>query len=61
MNFRRFYKCDDGHAFRSFCPTGLHWDDVRKFCTYKDQAVCGPVKQKPKDKVKEVGTVENGV
>ena len=54
IHFRRFYRCDDGHPFQSFCPAGLHWDDVRKFCTYKNEAVCGPVEAPKKDKVKEV-------
>lgn len=25
------------------CPAGLYWHDVKKQCTYKNQAVCGPV------------------
>jgi len=45
--FRRFYKCADGTAFKNFCPTGLYWDDERKFCTYKNEAKCGPLDPKP--------------
>ena len=47
--YRRFYKCDDGTAFRNFCPTGLYWDDERKFCTYKEEAKCGPLEPKKKE------------
>ena len=49
FDFRRFYKCDDGTAFRAFCPTGLYWDDERKFCTYKNEAKCGPLEPKKKE------------
>ena len=28
---------------KSFCPSGLYWDDIKKYCTYKNEAVCGPV------------------
>jgi len=44
---RRYYQCVDFTAHRSFCPSGLYWDDVRKYCTYKDEAVCGPVTTTP--------------
>ena len=30
------------------CPTGLYWDDVKLFCNFKDQAICGPVERKKK-------------
>ncbi len=40
---RRFYKCSDGKAFKTFCPSPLYWDDIKKLCTYKSEAVCGPV------------------
>lgn len=25
------------------CPSGLYFDDVQKFCTFKDEARCGPI------------------
>jgi len=40
---RRYYQCVDFLPIKSFCPSGLYWDDVRKYCTYKNEAVCGPV------------------
>ncbi len=53
---RRFYKCHGGNAHRSFCPSPLYWDDLKKFCTYKNEVTCGPIKdedRKKKDKVKD--------
>merc|ERR1719378_345492 len=44
---RRFYQCIDFLPVRSHCPSGLYWDDVKKFCTYKNEAVCGPVASTP--------------
>ena len=40
---RRYYQCVDFRPITSFCPSGLYWDDIKKFCTYKNEAVCGPV------------------
>merc|ERR1719495_778651 len=40
---RRYFTCVGHHPYKSICPSGLYWDDVRKYCTYKDEAVCGPV------------------
>ncbi len=45
---RRFYKCHGGSAHRSFCPSPLYWDDVKKFCTYKEEAKCGPIQEEDK-------------
>ncbi len=40
------------HAFAYYsiwlCLTGLYFDDVLKYCTYKDEAQCGPVEVKKK-------------
>jgi len=44
---RRYYTCVGHFPYRSNCPSGLYWDDVRKYCTYKDEAVCGPVAATP--------------
>lgn len=44
---RRYYQCVDFLPIRSFCPSGLYWDDIKKFCTYKNEAVCGPVASTP--------------
>lgn len=51
---RRFYKCSDGNASPLFCPTGLYWDDIKKFCTYKDEAVCGPISDQDRKKKTKV-------
>jgi len=44
---RRYYTCVDFRPIKSFCPSGLYWDDIKKFCTYKNEAVCGPVASTP--------------
>jgi len=44
---RRYYQCIDFLPIRSHCPSGLYWDDIKKFCTYKNEAVCGPVATTP--------------
>ena len=44
---RRYYQCVDFRPITSFCPSGLYWDDIKKFCTYKNEAVCGPVPTTP--------------
>lgn len=52
---RRFYICStDGAAHRSFCPNGLYWDDEKKFCTYKNEAKCGPLEPKKEEIIIEV-------
>uniref|UniRef100_A0A1A9UUL0 Chitin-binding type-2 domain-containing protein n=1 Tax=Glossina austeni TaxID=7395 RepID=A0A1A9UUL0_GLOAU len=40
---RRFYQCVDGFPYLNRCPSGLYFDDVQKFCTFKDEAKCGPL------------------
>jgi len=40
---RRFYQCVDGHPYPSRCPPGLYFDDIQKFCTFKNEAKCGPI------------------
>jgi len=40
---RRFYQCVDGHPYESRCPSTLYFDDINKFCTFKNEATCGPV------------------
>ncbi|CAB4059446.1 unnamed protein product [Lepeophtheirus salmonis] len=49
---RRFYKCDGFVAYKNICPTGLHWDDLRKYCNFKTEAVCGPLPE-GEPKIKE--------
>merc|ERR1712154_633676 len=45
---RRFYKCNHGVPTRLLCPSNLYFDDVLKYCTYKNEAQCGPVEVKKK-------------
>lgn len=40
---RRFYQCVDGYPYMNRCPSGLYFDDIQKFCTFKDEARCGPI------------------
>ncbi len=47
---RRFYQCHGGTPHKSFCPSPLYWDDVKKLCTYKSEATCGPVEAGKGDK-----------
>ena len=49
---RRFYRCDQGAIFKSFCPNGLYWDDEKKICTYKEIARCGPLNETTKNPMK---------
>lgn len=44
---RRFYQCVDGFPYQNRCPSGLYFDDVAKFCTFKDEAKCGPILSTP--------------
>lgn len=43
LNCRQFYTCTAGEAIAQNCPPGLFFDDLKKFCTFKNEAVCGPV------------------
>uniref|UniRef100_T1IPI5 Chitin-binding type-2 domain-containing protein n=1 Tax=Strigamia maritima TaxID=126957 RepID=T1IPI5_STRMM len=40
---RRFYSCTNYEAFLQSCPPGLFFDDIKKFCTFKNEVTCGPV------------------
>ncbi|XP_061382748.1 chitin deacetylase 1 [Danaus plexippus] len=40
---RRFYQCVDGFPYLNRCPSGLYFDDISKFCTFKAEARCGPI------------------
>lgn len=44
---RRFYQCVDGYPYMNRCPSGLYFDDISKFCTFKNEARCGPVPTTP--------------
>ncbi|XP_037935007.1 chitin deacetylase 1 [Teleopsis dalmanni] len=44
---RRFYQCVDGFPYLNRCPSGLYFDDLQKFCTFKDEAKCGPLSTTP--------------
>jgi len=44
---RRFYQCVEYFPYRNNCPSGLYFDDIKKFCTFKNEAVCGPVTTTP--------------
>ncbi|XP_018352051.1 PREDICTED: uncharacterized protein LOC108754324 [Trachymyrmex septentrionalis] len=44
---RRFYQCVDGYPYLNRCPSGLHFDDISKFCTFKNEARCGPIETTP--------------
>ncbi|OXU24113.1 hypothetical protein TSAR_010127 [Trichomalopsis sarcophagae] len=44
---RRFYQCVDGYPYLNRCPSGLHFDDISKFCTFKNEARCGPIAVTP--------------
>ena len=58
-NCRRFYICAGNHPYSNACPPSLYFDDVRKFCTFKDSELkCGPVeesKQTLDQKTDEIG------
>ena len=40
---RRYYTCSNGLATKRVCPNGLYWDDEKLYCTYKEEAKCGPI------------------
>lgn len=41
---RRFYICSAGTPYSQTCPPSLYFDDVKKFCTFKNKELtCGPV------------------
>jgi len=44
---RRFYQCVDGYPYLNRCPSGLNFDDISKFCTFKGEARCGPIASTP--------------
>ncbi|KAG7306036.1 hypothetical protein JYU34_008607 [Plutella xylostella] len=44
---RRFYQCVDGYPYMNRCPSGLYFDDISKFCTFKAEARCGPIATTP--------------
>lgn len=44
---RRFYQCVDGYPYLNRCPSGLYFDDIAKFCTFKEEARCGPIQATP--------------
>ncbi|XP_022646271.1 uncharacterized protein LOC111244018 isoform X1 [Varroa destructor] len=45
-NCRRFYICAGNHPYSNACPPSLYFDDVRKFCTFKDSELkCGPIEE----------------
>ncbi|KAF0291691.1 hypothetical protein FJT64_010266 [Amphibalanus amphitrite] len=46
-NCRKFYQCVDEYPYDQLCPSGLHWDDRRKQCDFKDVAECGPITTTP--------------
>ncbi|XP_068632474.1 chitin deacetylase 1 [Battus philenor] len=44
---RRFYQCVDGYPYLNRCPSGLYFDDISKYCTFKAEARCGPISTTP--------------
>ena len=36
-------QCVENHPHLSRCPSSLFFDDIQKLCTFKNEAVCGPV------------------
>lgn len=43
LSYFLFWKCVDGYPYLNRCPSGLHFDDISKFCTFKNEARCGPI------------------
>lgn len=37
------FQCVDGYPYVNRCPSGLYFDDISKYCTFKNEARCGPV------------------
>lgn len=50
VSCRRFYQCVDGFPYLNRCPSGLYFDDINKFCNFKDEATCGPLPTTPPPK-----------
>ncbi|KAG5890808.1 hypothetical protein JTB14_008249 [Gonioctena quinquepunctata] len=44
---KRFYQCVDGYPYVNRCPSGLYFDDISKYCTFKNEARCGPIESTP--------------
>ncbi|XP_065337290.1 chitin deacetylase 1 [Cloeon dipterum] len=44
---RRFYQCVDNFPYLNRCPSGLYFDDIKKLCTFKNEARCGPIASTP--------------
>lgn len=44
---RKFYQCVDGYPYVNRCPAGLYFDDISKYCTFKNEARCGPISSSP--------------
>lgn len=36
-------QCVDGYPYLNRCPSGLYFDDISKYCTFKAEARCGPI------------------
>lgn len=43
MFFFPFLQCVDGYPYMNNCPSGLYFDDAAKYCTFKNEARCGPL------------------
>nr|XP_037870242.1 chitin deacetylase 1-like isoform X2 [Bombyx mori] len=39
--------CVDGYPYLNRCPSGLYFDDISKYCTFKAEARCGPIPTTP--------------
>lgn len=50
LQCRRYYTCTNGKATKRVCPSGLHWDDEKLYCEFKEKAKCGPIVRKKKTK-----------
>lgn len=37
------WQCVDGFPYLNRCPSSLFFDDILKFCTFKEEARCGPI------------------
>lgn len=37
------FQCVDGYPYMNRCPSGLYFDDIAKYCTFKNEARCGPL------------------
>lgn len=46
-NCRKFYQCDRDYPYHRACPSSLRWHDIKKECTFRREAVCGPVETTP--------------